>query len=214
MVYDPLYGPFEIPARLEQLVLTPEVRRLSQIRLLNSLSPSVATLSEIRRYSHSLGVLHLCTQISRRDYSGEEQNALAVSVLLHDIGTPPFGHLLEYHLKEAIGWSHEDVIRSVLRRTHAPENVGHQIFAGHAVAFSRNLHDAGISLDLVEAIVTRQHPLSVLLFGSIDLDNLDNVARMAWGLGIVGSSMWATHLASVLGVSRDFRLQLTASAGK
>jgi hypothetical protein len=214
IVYDPLYGPFQIPSYLVRLVQTPEVRRLSQIRLLNSLSPSVATLGEIRRYSHTLGVLHLCTLVKVPEYSEEERRALAASVLLHDIGTPPFGHLLEYHLKERRGWSHEDVIRSVLWGCHMPENTGHQMFAGQAIEFSRRLRSAQIRLDIVEAIVTRKHPLALLLFGSVDLDNLDNVARMAWALGLGGGSAWATHLAANLGVTQDFRLQLSVESGR
>ena len=58
-VYDPLYGNFEIPTFLRQLVLAPEVRRLMGVRLLNAPTPTLPTLSEIRRFSHTLGVLRL-----------------------------------------------------------------------------------------------------------------------------------------------------------
>jgi HD superfamily phosphohydrolase len=169
IVYDPLYGNFSVPSYLPQLILTPEVRRLSQIRLLNTLSPSMATLGELRRYSHTLGVLHLC-QINRSsDYTEEERKALAASVLLHDIGTPPFGHLLEYHFRETKGWSHEQIIKPLLWGYHAPENRAHQIFAGRSIEFRSVMKSCKISLNLVESIVTGHHPLSLLLFGTIDL---------------------------------------------
>src|SRR5439155_19290382 len=119
-----------VPAQLVSLIVTPEVRRLSQVRLLNSLSPSIAALSEVRRYSHTLGVLHLCTLNKSLQASPSEQAALAASVLLHDIGTPPFGHIFEYHLRDLKGWDHEGVITAVLWGHHVPENVAHQIFAG------------------------------------------------------------------------------------
>src|SRR5712692_9001696 len=72
VIFDPLYGEFVLPPHLEELMLTPEVRRLSQIRLLNTLTPSLATLGELRRYSHTLGVLYLCSQNPLRGYSEEE----------------------------------------------------------------------------------------------------------------------------------------------
>jgi HD superfamily phosphohydrolase len=210
IVYDPLYGRYKIPSYLERLVLTPEVRRLSQVRLLNTMTPSLATLGDLRRYSHTLGVLILCAKLVNTEYSVDEFKALSASVLLHDIGTPPFGHLLEYHLKENTGWTHEGIIKSVLQRTYAPENRAHQIFAGRAIEFASVLKALDIRLDLVEAIVTGQHPLSHLLFGTIDLDNLDNIARMGWALGLTGGTECAVRLASTIAVDRSSRLLLSA----
>jgi HD superfamily phosphohydrolase len=209
IVYDPLYGRFQSPGRLLPLLLTPEVRRLSQIRLLNTLTPSLSTLGDLRRYSHTLGVLYLAQTNSLAGYTPQERAAFAASVIIHDIGTPPFGHLMEYHLKEIAGWSHEDVIRAILWGHHAPENRAHQIFAGRPLGVRAALRRARVSLDLVQAIITRQHPLSALLFGSIDFDNLDNVLRMAWALGLQFPPAIFVDLARGLSVSRDGTLQLS-----
>ncbi len=208
IIFDPLYGRFRIPDYLSRLVLTPEVRRLSQVRFLNTMTPSLATLGELRRYSHTLGVLFLCDQLTEGDYSQDELKALAASVLLHDIGTPPFGHLFEYHLKDSKDWSHERVIESVLWGKHAPENSAHQLFATRPIQFRSALRKEGISTDLVQAIVTRKHPLSQLLFGTIDLDNLDNIARMGWSLGLSGGAECARRLSSALSVDRSSHLCL------
>jgi hypothetical protein len=208
IIHDPLYGCFAIPEYLTRLVVTPEVRRLSQISLVNTPSPSLPALGEIRRYSHTLGVLYLCqtcrSSQHSSQYSEDEWRALEASALVHDAGTPPFAHLLEYHLNEQLsgGWHHESHILSILRGHHAPENRAHQIFAGRTIAFRSELKHAGLSLELVEAILMRQHPLAGLLFGSIDLDNLDNVARMAWAIGLRDGPAVARTLGSLLSAGK------------
>jgi len=208
-VHDPIYGRFTLSKTVRQLLLTPEARRLSQIRLLNTLTPTLATLGDLRRYSHTLGVSYLAKINSQRGFGPEEKAAFAASVVLHDIGTPPFGHLFEYHLREASGWNHEDVIHSVLWGFHAPENRAHQIFAGRSLAVQSIIKRTRLSLELIQAIITRKHPLSSLLFGSLDLDNLDNVVRMAWALGLNAPASLATDLARGLTASRDGTLILS-----
>jgi HD superfamily phosphohydrolase len=191
------------------LLFTPEVRRLSQIRLLNTLTPSLATLGELRRYSHTLGVLFLFQSNRQHIFSPEECDALGASVILHDIGTPPFGHLFEYHLREMTGWNHESIIKAILWGFHAPENKAHQIFGGRQIQVLSELRRSGISIEIVQAIVTRAHPLSQLLFGSLDLDNLDNVARMAWALGMKSDPAILVNIAANITVTRDGVLQLS-----
>jgi len=208
-IYDALYGRFAVPEGFDALILTPEVRRLSQVRLLNGLSPTISALSEIRRYSHTLGVLHLSEQLRLSDFGAAEKRAFQAAVLLHDIGTPPFGHLMEYQLKEMFGWHHEEVPVELFRSRQAPENVAHQIFAGQTTRFKRELGRAGVSRDIVEAILQRKHPLSTLIFGTLDLDNLDNVARMAHGLGDSSGKSVAETIASNLDVDRAGTLRLS-----
>jgi hypothetical protein len=119
---------------------------------------------------------------------------------------------MEYQLRER-GWgSHEDMIRRVLWGNYAPENRAHQIQPGHCLQFRNTLRQNSISLELVDAIVTNQHPLALLLFGSLDLDNLDNVARMAFLLGVANTARVATEVARALEITRDFRMVLPQTA--
>jgi hypothetical protein len=210
-IFDPLYGSFEVSGYLEELLYLPEVRRLSQIRLLNTLTPSLGVLGELRRYSHTLGVLHLAQQTPMFFFAAEEIRAFCASVILHDVGTPPFGHLLEYHLRDRTenSWSHEKLVGNMLWSAGVPENRAHQIFGGRTSSAASTLRRLGISIELVQAIIERSHPLSALLFGSVDLDNLENVARMAWALGFGEGPATALSIAKMLYVARSGDLLLT-----
>lgn len=207
-IYDPIYGAFELSRFAEELVHTPEFRRLSQIRLLNTLSPTLATLGEIRRYSHTLGVLFLNSKwlSTANDFSKDETDALQASIILHDIGTPPFGHLLEYIFKDNFGWDHESAIEDLLKGWHVASNVAHQIFGGRTGRVIQLLRNRNLSIDLLMKILKKDHPLSQLILGTFDFDNIDNVVRMAWALGLLRSPTLALELASNISVDRNGNL--------
>lgn len=211
-IYDPLYGKFELSAISSVLATTPEVRRLSQIRLLNSMTPTLSTLGELRRYAHTLGVLHLFSRW-RKDsgsaYTVQELNSLEVAIILHDVATPPFGHLFEYLLKEELGWDHESAAVDTLLQQHVQEDSGHQIFVGKTPKVMRHLSKMEVDIELVLAILRKQHPLHNLIFGSLDFDNIDNVWRMAWSLGIPMNPKHAISLASSLSLDRNGSLALS-----
>lgn len=209
-IIDPLYGKYELPNYLEALVAQPEVQRLRQIRLINSPSPSLPVLGEIRRFSHTLGVLRLSMLALRLAVDEHEQRALAACVLLHDIGTPPFAHLFEYQLHDLSKgrWNHEATIDHVLLGTHAPENTAHQIFAKRSIGFRKALKGASVDLGLVRNILNGESSLSPALFGGLDLDNLDNVARMAWALGIEAQPTFNSGLAQIIGRGNNSALAL------
>lgn len=199
-IYDPIYGSFSIPEYLVELINTHEVKRLSQIRLSNSISPSLATLGELRRYSHTLGVLYLSLNSPLSEYTLDEKRAFYASALLHDIGTAPFAHIFEYHLKDLTEWNHEDIVEGIILGQATPENKVHQIYGYGNINFKSTLQKATISIEIVKSILSGDHPLSILLFGGLDLDNIDNVYRMSWALGLTNSSKNALELSKALGI--------------
>jgi hypothetical protein len=213
-IYDPLYGRFELSEISQELTVLPEVRRLSQIRLLNSISPTLATLSELRRYAHTLGVLHLFNKwkaSAGRRYAKNEQDALEVAIILHDVATPPFGHLFEYILKEATGWDHEAAAVTTLLKSYSPASIAQAIYAGRRPKVLDHIERRGIDLELVKAILTKNHRLSGLIMGIVDFDNLDNVWRMAWALGLPCMPSEAGKLAESLDVDAAGNLQVSAT---
>jgi HD superfamily phosphohydrolase len=118
---------------------------------------------------------------------------------------------MEYHLKEIFGWHHEEVPAELLAARQAPENVAHQMFAGRTTQFRQELKRSGIDRDLVRVMLLREHPLSQLIFGTLDLDNLDNVARMAHGLGDASGRSTVEAIAAHLDVDKRGLLKLPRS---
>ena len=219
-IHDPLYGRFDVPDYLEPIVLSGEVRRLSEVRLLNINSPSLAALADVSRYSHTLGALHLALRNPLLGMSEAEVKAFYVAVLIHDVGTPPFAHLFEYHLNDLLNWSHEAVLRDIVLGNVRDGAIPGQFFGGAAtnlkdILNGKNLHRSRkplqVDADLVLRIVTKQHPLSQLIFGSMDFDNLDNVARMARMLGIGDGKRAALNISSDLFVDSTGRLSLSVA---
>jgi HD superfamily phosphohydrolase len=133
----------------------------------------------------------------------EELRALTAAILIHDAATPPFAHLLEYYLKDRTEWNHELALPEMLTGHHLIENVAHQILPGEELKFRRLCALSDIDFEIVLQIARKQHPASELLFGSLDFDNLDNVLRMAWALGLGIDSTPFLKIASELAVSLD-----------
>lgn len=182
-MFDPLYGQVTLPGFLRPFIESPEFRRLGFIRLLNFESIELAAVSEARRLSHSLGVLHLATRITSLNFSSDEMKALLYAIVLHDIGTPPFGHTLEYEFIRRYKLDHEMIATKVLDLKHHWLAADHQILRGHVVELSKAIRSTGVE-ELVRKILLRQHPISLFLFSDIDLDNIDNVYRMSRYLGL------------------------------
>lgn len=187
IIIDQLYGAVTIPAWLKPVVFSPELQRLREVRLINTTSPSCSALSDARRFTHTLGVLHLASHVVQkiyRDWSKEEGRAFLVSALLHDIGTPAFGHLFEYQLASIKGWNHEKFVLDLIRGTYRLEKRRHQIYYNNSLQLSNILKTIDVDVDMVVNMVNGKSVLGTLLAGFIDLDNIDNVFRMAALLGL------------------------------
>lgn len=92
---------------LVDLVDTREFQRLRRIRQLG-LAFFAYQGAEHSRFTHSLGALHLATRMLERlrtkyEISDEDQTAVRVAALLHDVGHGPFSHVIE----SILGFHHE-----------------------------------------------------------------------------------------------------------
>jgi HD superfamily phosphohydrolase len=214
IIHDALYGTFELPPFLEGLVMAPEFRRLSEVRLININSASLSALADVRRYSHTLGAIRLAMANPLVNFGAEELRALFASMIVHDAGTPAFAHLFEYFLTDRYKKNHESVVSLLLKSKHHPDGRAHQIYASKIPQFESLCKKSKIDFQIVMQILEGNHPGSKLVFGSVDFDNIDNVARMNFMLGKRFDLGALVELAGALGVDTNSQLLISKSQQK
>ena len=110
---DPIYGFISIPnSLLYDLIEHPYFQRLRRINQMG-LSYLVYPGATHTRFHHALGCMHMmqkAVQVLKSknvEISQEEENALYIAILLHDIGHGPFSHAMENSIVENV--HHEEI---------------------------------------------------------------------------------------------------------
>ena len=113
IVNDPVYGFINIPSEIIYDIIEhryfQRLRRIKQLGLTDYVYPGAVHT----RFQHTLGAVHLLNSaISTLKSKGinitkEEEDAVTLAILLHDIGHGPFSHTLENVIIE--NYSHEDL---------------------------------------------------------------------------------------------------------
>ncbi|MEM6514680.1 MAG: HD domain-containing protein [Bacteroidota bacterium] len=110
---DPIYGFITIPNSLIfDLIEHPYFQRLRRISQMG-LSYLVYPGAHHTRFHHAIGSMHLMKKavdvlrFKGVAVSSEEENALYIAILLHDIGHGPFSHAMEHSIVNNI--SHEQI---------------------------------------------------------------------------------------------------------
>ena len=173
---------------LVELLATPEVQRLRHMRLMNFDVPYIQDLATAKRYPHSVGTCFLAQQLLANSYLTEQQSrALVAAALIHDIGILPYGHLVETMLrKRNPAFSHESLVRQILHGTYHPANTYHQILPGQSLQVSRALEKHQLDPENVLRLIAPAKGDQTAISSYIDLDNIDNIHRMAIFLGFAG----------------------------
>lgn len=182
--WDPLYGRTDFSKYEYKLISLPEVQRLRGIRMCNINSLLVTGASEISRFEHTLGVLRLTQEwIKYHIVSIEEANDLTAAALLHDMQTGPFGHSLQYVLEENEvdgNFVHEDIAHGKTNHYHQ-DLIANASFAGRPFGADALL---GSRWKNVGELIKGKGRLGPLISGTMDLDNIDNVVRLAYHVGV------------------------------
>ena len=154
------------------------------MRLCNINSLYLTGASEPKRFEHCLGVYHLADEWARaRPISRRDADVVRAAALLHDMLTGPFGHSFQYVMEDnpyQQRFEHANVASGVKTRFLQLAKAGAQ-FSGRGFSVAETL---GELADDVFAAIMGEGRFGPIISGSLDLDNLDNVVRLAFHMGL------------------------------
>ena len=190
---DPLYGYLSLSDDMAKLAATPAMQRLRHIRLSNIDSRSMPGLSSVSRYEHAIGTAYLASLVGEKlSLDDGDQKILCAAAMIHDSAIPPFGHLFEETMNyfgEPIG--HEDRWSKILGGSDKTKigGIDFQIFCGRAPGLHKWVEsqfaiewEANL-LEIANSIQGKGK-IGPLIKGAIDLDNIDNITRVAYHIGL------------------------------
>jgi len=186
---DPIYGFITIPNSLIfDLIEHKYFQRLRRITQMG-LSYLVYPGAHHTRFHHALGSMHLMQKAIRIlrfkgvTISDDEENALLIAILLHDIGHGPFSHAMEHSIVNGI--SHEEI----------------------SVLFMEKLNkEFNGSLTLAIQIFKGEHPrkfLYQLVSSQLDMDRADYLKRDSFYTGVAEGNVNSERLITMLNVVND-----------
>lgn len=189
IINDPVYGFVTIPSGLIfDLIEHPYIQRLRYIKQV-SMTHMVYPGALHTRFQHVIGAMHLMQlaidTLRSKDVaiSAEEEEAVLIAILLHDIGHGPFSHSLEHSLIEGV--SHE-MISALLM-----DNLNRE-FNG--------------KLSLAIVIFNDRYPrkfLHQLVSGQLDTDRMDYLNRDSFFTGVSEGVISFDRIIKMLTVKDD-----------
>ncbi|MGI4806330.1 MAG: HD domain-containing protein [Janthinobacterium lividum] len=189
IINDPVYGFITIPTELIfDLVEHRYFQRLRYIKQLG-MTHLVYPGALHTRFHHALGAMHLMglaveTLRSKSiEISAEEEEAVEIAILLHDIGHGPFSHALENTLVKGV--SHEMISRLLMDRLNVE-------FGGKLTMAIAVFNDT-----------YRKHFLHQLVSGQLDIDRMDYLNRDSFFTGVSEGVISFDRILKMLNVVDD-----------
>jgi uncharacterized protein len=192
-ILDALYGPISFGEELSALMRAPVVQRMRHIRLSNIDSLALPGISGLNRFEHVLGTAHLSTIVGcSSSLSPKERIALQAAALMHDWAITAFGHLVE----EAFAYvgstfNHEGKLHELIASPASSDigGVNRQVLCGRETGILDWCTQVFGSEDekylrLITETIAGRGPMGPVIAGEIDLDNIDNLHRIAFHMGL------------------------------
>ena len=186
---DPIYGFITIPnALIYDLIQHPYFQRLRRISQMG-LSYLVYPGANHTRFHHALGCMHLMQKaVDVLRFKGvaiseEEENALYIAILLHDIGHGPFSHAMEKSIVEDV---HHEAI-SLLFMNQLNEEFNGQL---------------SLAIQVFKGEYHRKFMLQ-LISSQLDMDRMDYLKRDSFYSGVAEGNVNSERLIQMMNVVDD-----------
>lgn len=173
----------ELTKLLRDLLNSAEINRLRNMRQMNFDVPLIQELGRSRRLPHSIGVANLAYQLSKKNrLNKQDSKVLLAASIMHDAAIPPYGHLVESELNAASNFSHERRVEELIRGPQGSHrNI--EIFKGKSSEVLDILRKHHTDVENVMSLIRPADGTKTPISADIDIDNIDNVHRMAAMLG-------------------------------
>ncbi|HEY0045206.1 MAG TPA: HD domain-containing protein [Flavobacterium sp.] len=186
---DPIYGFITLPSPLiYDLVQHPYFQRLRRISQMG-LSSIVYPGAHHTRFHHALGCMHLMQKavgVLRNKgvvISTDEEQALNIAILLHDIGHGPFSHAMERSIVEGV--HHEAISLMFMEELN-------QTFDGQlslAIKIFKGDYDRKFMLHLISS--------------QLDMDRMDYLKRDSFFTGVAEGNINSERLIQMMNIVDD-----------
>jgi hypothetical protein len=186
---DPIYGFITIPnALIYDLIQHPYFQRLRRISQMG-LSYLVYPGANHTRFHHALGCMHIMQKAVETlrfkgvSISQEEENALYIAILLHDIGHGPFSHAMERSIVEDV--HHEAISLLFMNQLN--------------VEFDGQL---SLAIKIFKGDYHRKFMLQ-LISSQLDMDRMDYLKRDSFYSGVAEGNVNSERLIQMMNVVDD-----------
>ncbi|KIA99479.1 MULTISPECIES: HD domain-containing protein [unclassified Flavobacterium] len=186
---DPIYGFISIPnAFIYDLIEHPYFQRLRRISQMG-LSYLVYPGANHTRFHHALGCMHLMQKaietLRFKDVtiSVEEENALYIAIILHDIGHGPFSHAMERSIVEDV--NHEAISLLFMNQLN--------------IEFNGKL---SLAIQIFKGDYHRKFMLQ-LISSQLDMDRMDYLKRDSFYTGVAEGNVNSERLIQMMNVVDD-----------
>jgi HD superfamily phosphohydrolase len=185
---DPIYGFITIPNTLiYDLIQHPYFQRLRRISQMG-MSYLVYPGAHHTRFHHALGAMHMmqkAVEVLRFKgvlISKEEENALLIAILLHDIGHGPFSHAMEHSI---VAVHHEEISLLFMQQLNKE--------------FDGKLD---LAIKVFKGEYHRKFMLQ-LISSQLDMDRMDYLKRDSFYSGVAEGNINSDRLIQMLNVVDD-----------
>jgi HD superfamily phosphohydrolase len=186
---DPIYGFITIPNSLiYDLIQHPYFQRLRRISQMG-LSYLVYPGAHHTRFHHALGCMHIMQKaVQTLQFKGvaiseEEENALYIAILLHDIGHGPFSHAMEHSIVEEV--HHEEISLKFMNALN--------------IEFDGKLD---LAIKIFKGEYHRKFMLQ-LISSQLDMDRMDYLKRDSFYSGVAEGNINSDRLIQMMNVKDD-----------